>query len=101
MKTLRELCEQRSIPFGVFKFNAILFYLYFFKALPVSLVDIKPSGAESEWQKQVISTTFNFDIDISFRVSDWGFSWHSDESTRLPAIWPRVEFQLRPIRNAI
>ena len=82
-------------------FNSILFYLYFFKALPVSLVDIKPSGAESEWQKQVISTTFNFDIDISFRESDWGFSWHSDESTRLPAIWPRVEFQLRPIRNAI
>lgn len=70
-------------------FNSILFYLYFFKALPVSLVDIKPSGAESEWvigKKQVISTTFNFDIDISFCASDWGFSWHSDESTRLPAI---------------
>ena len=75
--------------------------MYFFKALPVSLVDIKPNGAESEWQKQVRSKTCNFDIDISFRMSDWGFGWRSDESTRLPAIWPRVEFQLRQIRNAI
>ena len=52
-------------------------------------MDIKPSGAESEWQKQVRSKTFTLDIDISFRVSDWGFGWRSDESARLPAIWPR------------
>ena len=45
--------------------------------------------------------TFNLDIDISFRVSDWGFGWRSDESTCLPAIWRRVEFRLWTIRNAI
>ena len=41
--------------FNLVFLNLILFYLYFSKALPVSLVDIKPSGAESEWQKQVRS----------------------------------------------
>ena len=87
--------------FNLVFLNLILFYLYFFKALPVSLVDIRPSGAESEWQKQVRSKTFTLDIDISFRVSVWGFGWRSDESTLLPAIWPRVEFQRRPIRSAI
>lgn len=73
--------------FNLVFLNLILFV--FSKALPVCLVDIKPCGAESEWQKQVRSKTFNLDIDISFRVSDWGFGWRSDKSTR------------GPIRNAI
>lgn len=46
-----------------FQFN------FFPKALPICLVDIKPSGAESKWQKQVRSKAFNLDIDISFRVT--------------------------------